>query len=219
MKIVVFYTNHWFIRKNSSAMAYKKFTLNLLRERYGLENRQKQLFSDEITPLNPSDWLLQSLAMGGKNPIKSEKARSEMIVTPILLELKKQNNDYFTIYSGETLEADREEGFTGECDFILSKNTQSFTISYPIFALIEAKRHDFDLGIDQCAAQMYGSLRYNQKFNQELPFIYGCVTTADEWLFLKLEKNTIYVDSKKYFLNELPKLLGVFQQIIASYKE
>ncbi len=198
-------------------MSYQKFTLESLKEKFGLGNRQQNLF-EQIVSVKPSDWLIETLAMGRKNPIKSEKAKSEMIVTPILLELKKRSNDYFTIFSGDTLEGNKAAGLTGECDFILSKNTQSFTISYPIFALIEAKRNDFDLGINQCAAQMYGAYLYNQKFQQEIPFVYGCITTADEWLFLKLENGTFYIDSEKYFLNDLPKILGIFQFIIDQYK-
>lgn len=198
-------------------MSYKKFTLELLKEKFGLENSQQNLF-DNIVPIKGSVWLTETLTMGRKNPIRSEKAKSELIVTPILLELKNINNDYFTIYSGDTLEADKNLGLTGECDFILSKNTQSFTISYPIFALIEAKRNDFDLGIDQCAAQMYGAYLYNKKFNQAIPALYGCVTSADEWLFLKLENNTFYIDKEKYFIKEIEVILGILQFIVNQYK-
>jgi hypothetical protein len=198
-------------------MAYKKFTLESLKEKFGLENLQKNLF-DNIMPIKGSQWLTDTLAMGRKNPIKSEKAKSEMVVTPILLELKNRNDDDFTIYSGDNLEGNKELGLTGECDFILSKNTHSFTISYPIFALIEAKRNDFDLGIDQCAAQMYGAYLYNKKFKQNVPIIYGCVTTADEWLFLRLENNIIFIDTEKYFIKEIEILLGILQFIVSQYK-
>lgn len=198
-------------------MSYQKFTLETLKEQFGLDNKQQNLFVN-IAPVKSSNWLSEALVMGRKNPIKSEKAKSEMIITPILLEMKKQNNDFFTIYSGDTLEVDKSLGLTGECDFIISKNTQSFTISYPIFALIEAKRNDFDLGIDQCTAQMYGAWLYNQKYNQNIPFIYGCVTTADEWLFIKLEKNVFYIDMEKYFIKELETILGILQYIINQFK-
>ncbi len=47
--------------------------------------------------------------------------------------------------------------------------------------------------------------------------IYGAVTNAYEWVFLKLEGNTVFVDKKRYYLNELPKLLGVLQFITNQY--
>jgi hypothetical protein len=199
-------------------MAYQDFTLELLKEKFGLGNQQRNLF-DHIVPIKGSNWLAETLAMGKKNPIKSEKAKSEMIITPILLEMKNRNDDYFTIYSGDTLEGDKSLGLKGKCDFIISKNTHSFTISYPIFALIEAKRNDFDLGIDQCAAQMYGAWLYNQRSGQDVPFVYGCVTTADEWLFLRLENNVFWIDTEKYFINQLETILGILQHIIDQYKE
>jgi hypothetical protein len=198
-------------------MAYKNFTLEDLKAKFNLQERQEKLFSNVI-PVPYSVWLTETLAMSTSNPIKSEKARSEMIITPILLELKKQNNDFFTIHSGDTLDAHKAVGLSGECDFILAKNTQSFTINFPIFALIEAKRQDFELGINQCTAQMYGAWLYNQKRKQPLPFLFGCVTTADEWQFIKFENDTFLIDKDKYFINDLPTILGVFQNIINFYK-
>jgi hypothetical protein len=44
--------------------------------------------------------------------------------------------------------------------------------------------------------------------------IYGAVTNAFEWVFLKLEGDTVYIDHNRYYLNELPKILGVFQYVI-----
>lgn len=199
-------------------MAYKNFTLEDLKTKFNLQERQEKLFSN-IIPLSYSAWLSETLAMGTSNPIKSEKARSEMIITPILLELKKQNNDFFTIHSGDTLEGNKSVGLSGECDFILAKNTQSFTINFPIFALIEAKRQDFELGINQCTAQMYGAWLYNIKRKQTLPLLYGCVTTADEWQFIKFENDTFLIDKDKYFINDLPTILGIFQFIIDQYKQ
>lgn len=199
-------------------MAYKNFTLEKLKTDFGLQERQEQLFKT-VVPLSYTTWLAETLAMGRSNPIKSEKARSEMIITPILLELKKRNNDFFTIHSGDTLDANKSVGLSGECDFILAKNTQSFSINFPIFILIEAKRQDFELGINQCTAQMYGAWIYNQKHKHNLPCIYGCVTTADEWQFIKFENNTFLIDKDKYFIKELETILGIFQQIIDFYKQ
>jgi len=199
-------------------MAYKNFTLTQLKTDFNLQERQENLFSN-ILPISCSAWLTETLAMGRDNAIKSEKARSEMIITPILLELKKQHNDFFTIHSGDTLDGNKAVGLSGECDFILAKNTQSFSINFPIFTLIEAKRQDFELGINQCTAQMYGAWLYNQKHKHTLPCLYGCVTTADEWQFIKFENDTFLIDKEKYFIKELEVILGIFQQIIDFYKQ
>ena len=134
---------------------------------------------------------------------------------PILIELRNRNAKYFTIYSGEMLNIDEE--LKGECDFILSKDTGSFEINAPIMQLVEAKRNDIENGIAQCAAQMIGAQKYNAQRKYITNEIYGCVTTGDDWLFMRLEKN-LEIDTKKYYLGNLAELLGVFQKIIDTFK-
>ena len=152
-------------------------------------------------------------------PMKSEKARSEIIVFPILLELRNLHNKFFTIYSGDTLNVDAERGLRGECDFIIAKDTGSFNVDAPILQLVEAKRDNIELGIPQCAAQMIGANLYNKQKGTELQKIYGCVTTGDNWQFMKLENNEIQIDTKKYYLGNVSELLGIFQNIIDYYKK
>ena len=150
-------------------------------------------------------------------PIKSEKARSEWIVVPILKELRTRNSKFFTIYSGDMLVGDKEAGLQGECDFILSKDTKSYEISIPIFQIVEAKRNDLDEGIKQCCAQLVGARKYNEKKGITTEKLYGCTTTGDVWQFIEYS-DKLYIDDKKYYLGEISELLGVFQSIIDYYK-
>ncbi len=197
-------------------MSYSDFTLTELKTRFGIDNKISPLFP-KIYPIEPSDWLKDMLLKASLLPLRSEKSKSEMIVFPLLLELRNRNNNYITIYSGDNLSADEGNGLKGECDFIITQDTGSYEINYPIIQIVEAKKHDIDIGIPQCAAQMLGAKVYNEKHNVNIDFIYGCVTTGDEWLFLKLEKDII-IDRHKYYLNEPDVLLSVFQYIIDEYK-
>ena len=199
-------------------MAYTNFSLYDLRTRFGIKDQVVKLFSD-IVPISMSDWLLDTLAITRQIPLSSEKAKSELIVMPILLEVRKQNNNFFTIFSGENLNVDSDLGLAGECDFIITKDTRAFAIDAPIISVVEAKRDDLEYGVIQCAAQMVGIQAFNKKYNYPLETIYGCTTTADEWQFLKLTGNQLLIDSDKYFINEIEIVLGVFQQIIDYYKE
>lgn len=200
------------------AKTYSNYTLQDIATQFSIVNKRQMLFSD-VESVESSDWLKNSLQIAQELPIKSEKARSELIVTPILLELRNRNEKFFTIYSGDTLNADEEKGLKGECDFILAKDTGSFDINIPIIQVVEAKKNDIEIGIPQCAAQMVGANVFNQKKGVELPAIYGCVTTGDDWLFMKLEGSQILIDIKKYYLGDVPELLGVFQYIISFYRE
>lgn len=197
-------------------MAYIDCTLSDLAEKYGITNHIKQLFN-HTTPVEPSSWLLNLLQIAQELPIRSPKAKSELIVMPILIELRNRNQKYFTIYSGDNLNVD--DKLKGECDFILSKDTGSFEINLPIIQLVEAKKNDIDIGIPQCAAQMLGAKKYNQKRGDNtINTIYGCVTTGDDWLFMRLNEK-LEIDTKKYYLGNLPELLGVFQHIVDFFKQ
>lgn len=166
-----------------------------------------------------SDWLRDTLAMTQRMPLSSEKAKSELIVTPILLELRKRNDNFFTVYSGEVLNVDATLGLAGECDFILTRDTHSFAISAPIISVVEAKRDDLELGVVQCAAQMVGIQRFNEKYGQPVETIYGCATTADSWQFLSLSGQQLLIDHDKYFISDVEMVLGVFQRVVDYYKE
>lgn len=198
-------------------MAYGDFTLRKIQEKFGISNSVEKIFT-HFEPIESSDWLKKTLEIAAKLPNRSEKAKSETIVMPILLELRERNNDFFTVYSGENLNADIEMGLNGECDFILTKDTHTFDINIPIVQIVEAKKNDIDLGVPQCAAQMVGAKVFNEKYGTPLEYIYGCVTTGNEWKFLKLN-NDLTIDTRIYYLNELGELLAVFQNIIDYYKE
>ena len=198
-------------------MAYGDFTLDEIEERFGIKNRVANLFT-ALTPMEPSNFLAEMFSNVRGLTLRSEKSKSEAIVFPLLLELRQRNDDFFTIYSGENLAADEARGLKGECDFILAKDVHSYSINYPILQVVEAKKNDLDLGVPQCAAQMVGAKVFNEKKGVRLDKIYGCVTTGDEWLFMKLEGD-LYIDERKYYLNEINELLAVFQSIIDYYKE
>ena len=197
-------------------MAYTDFTLETIEEKFGIKNREIRLFG-AIGSIEPSAKLKDDLEEANTYPLRTEKAKSELLVMPVLKELRRISSRYFTIYSGEVLNADAANGLNGECDFILAKDIGSYSINYPILQLVEAKKNDIDLGIPQCAAQMVGAKVFNQKKGVEPEMIYGCVTTGDEWLFMRLGKD-IEIDSQTYYLNQLPEILGVFQHIIDYYK-
>jgi hypothetical protein len=197
-------------------MSYKKFTLEKLKNQFQLEIHKQTLFSD-IAPLTQSPWLIETLALAKIIAVNSEKAKSELIIMPILAEITKRNINRVSLYSGMVLNADSKQGLNGECDFIFSNKPHSYFLESPIFALVEAKNDNIDLGLAQCIAQMLGAVVFNQKHDIAMPCIYGCVTNSDVWQFLKLENDGIIMDDKRYYLDNVEQLLGLFQHIINFY--
>ncbi len=201
-------------------MAYSDFSLDRVKKAFGLREQSVRLFSD-ISTLKPSSWLEETLSYSLKLALasSSEKARSEFIIAPILIELERINQHKISIYSGENLDVDEAKGLKGECDFILSKGSISLTMQSPILSLVEAKKSDIKGGLGQCIAQMLGAQRFNEIEGSPISGIYGCVTTGEDWQFLKLEGDRVFVDDRRYYINELDKLLGIFQSIVDSYDE
>ena len=196
-------------------MAYSNFKLKDIERIAHLKEVVTNLFST-VTPLNPSDWLKETLSKSSHLLPKSEKSRSELLIMPLLLEILDYNNYSFTIFSGESLDADMARGLNGECDFILSKGEKSYTIQSPIFALVEAKQNIIENSLGQCVAQMVGARIFNETDGNKVDIIYGCVSNGTEWQFLKLENDTIYIDDKLYFFNELSTILGILNTIVKS---
>jgi hypothetical protein len=201
-------------------MAYIDFSLTSVKKAFNLTVQSINLFPN-VGNLELTNWLKETLEFSIKIALSSssEKARSEFIIAPILLELEKRNFDEFSIFSGEKLDVDEEKGLKGECDFILSKGAISLTLQAPIFLLVEAKKNDIKEGLGQCIAQMIGASLFNNKEGNSINFIYGCVTTGEDWQFLKLQDNNIYMNNKRYYLSEINQLLWIFQHIIDSYKQ
>ena len=203
-------------------MSFKSITLKDLKEQFGIAIKQGFIFQNvEIAPVEPSEFLHKQLKIADRLPLRSEKAKSEFVVAPVLVEVQNITDRFITIYSGEVLQAAPDDGLVGECDFLLVKASDSYLLDMPILTVVEAKRENIEWGIQQCAAQLYGAFIYNQQnSNLELERLYGCVTTGREWQFLMLEnRRTIWIDPNVYSMENLPKILGIFQHIIAYYRK
>ncbi|WP_291723335.1 hypothetical protein [Bernardetia sp.] len=196
-------------------MPYTQFNARELSKKFGIQFKAEQLFDTGKTPMvQATDWLSQAIEKAIKVGFSSEKSRSERIVSPILMELSLMNDERFTIYSGMNLNVDETTGLNGECDFMLSfSKIQDFVVA-PIFAITEAKKQDIESGTIQCAAQLIAANLLNKEEGYNFKTLYGCSTTGTEWRFLKLENNVVTLDTERYFITNLPKLLSVLQFII-----
>ncbi len=195
---------------------YSSFSLKSVKTKFGLKTKKQILFPNHLL-IPPSDWLVSTLERSDLFTTNSEKSRSEWLVSPILFELKANNKDKLAILSGENLDIDKDLGLTGECDFIFLNNPDAVIVESPIFCMIEAERNDISGGMGQCVGQMIGARMLNEQDDIHFTAIYGCVTTGQEWQFLKLNDNTVTIHPKLYFFNDIPRLLGIFQAIIDEF--
>lgn len=193
---------------------YKNLKQSL--EKLELEEINENLFP-KITLVAPSEWLKQSLILAKRLPLTNEKSKSERIISPILMEIAVEFEEKFTMFSGQDLTVDTSRDLADECDFFFAKHPRKSVMQAPVVTFVEAKDENFEYAQAQCTAQMYASMIYNEQKGKPVPYIHGCAVTGDVWKFLKLEKGNIILDTENYYLNELPKILGVFHQILNSF--
>ena len=194
-------------------MAYSHFTYDKIRRELGIQDLPRRLFGD-LKPVEPSPWLRETLAKAEMLAYFSEKSRSEAVIFPILLEIWEQNNRSFAVYSGADLDAEASKGLSGECDFILGKGHQKMELDAPLFCMVEAKDQDMKKAIPQCIAQMEGARIFNEVRNMPILAIWGCVTTGEVWLFMKLVQKVVYIDTHRYQSAQLHEVLGALQRVL-----
>lgn len=195
-------------------MAYADFSLESLRSSFGIGIEQAPLFP-EARPIAVPAWLRETLDKGATIALGSEKARSEFIIAPILLALRDLAEGHISIYSGQRLDGDANVGLSGECDFIIAATPPLPILQAPLLSVVEAKKNDIESGLGQCAAQMLGAQRFNKRDNANIEILYGCVTTGEAWQFLKFHGTQLTIDSERYYINELPSVLGVLHAMVA----
>ena len=194
-------------------MAYSDFTLDRLTTSFGVDFQGAKLFA-QAAPVEPTAWLTETIGLATEIGYGSEKSRSERLVSPVLLELARRNNYQFAIISGGNLDVDPALGLNGECDFVFTLTHLQDFIKAPVFCITEAKKQDTDQGIIQCAAQLIGASRLNEREKKHIPALYGCSTTGVEWRFLRFENQIFILDEARYLINDLPRLLGALQYVI-----
>ena len=197
-------------------MAYSNFTLETVREEFQLETIESANIFADIEPVSPSEALIAELAKKVQLAvaIRTEKARSELIVTNVLVELREQFNRRISLFSGIDFSVDAEKGLTGTCDFLISLSPEQFYLEAPVIVLVEAKNADPTLGIGQCVAEMLAAQYFNQQKGNSISCVYGATTTGTEWLFLKLEGQQLYIDMSVYAIERCDKILGILSSMV-----
>lgn len=197
-------------------MAYSDFTLKRVKSELNIKIiEDKSLFSD-VEAVDISDYLKETLKRNHPLAlaINTEKARSELLIINILLEVKEQSDNKISLFSGIDFNVDKERGLSGFCDFILSKSPEQLYLDAPVVTITEAKNENIISGLGQCIAEMAAAAIYNEKENNPLSCICGAVTTGDEWKFVKLVKDMAYIDSDMYYISDIGKIVGILVEMI-----
>jgi len=181
------------------AKALKAFSLSV----------QEHRFFPAIPPIQPSivlrEFLEETLPAVSSG---SEKARSEGIIYPMLVEVRKLLDRQVSVFSGEDFTVDETQGLNGLVDFLVSRSPILSTIQSPVAVIVEAKKGDITSGLGQCIAEMVAAQIFNHQNEQPISVIYGSVSNGLQWRFLKLEGYIVTIDRTDYPLPPVDQILG-----------
>ena len=204
-------------------MAYNNFTLETVTHQFEL-NLIDLPFCESLPTADPQPEFLtifkQWLPLAQR--AKSEKAKSELLISPILTEVRRLTHERVQLFSGEEFNVDsptgtlceRERGLNGFCDFLLSRSIAPYLVEAPVLMLVEAKKGELDVGLGQCIAEMLAAQLFNQSEGKAIPVIYGCVTSGKLWQFLKLEGKNVTIDVNEYSVTPVERILGILKWMI-----
>jgi hypothetical protein len=196
-------------------MSYTDFSLEKVEKVLGVMVQPDDLFG-HLTPLPVPDWLREVLTKAMELALVSEKARSEFIVSPILLASRQLSHNAIAIYSGQRLDVEPEQGLVGECDFILALSPPVPVLRSPLVTIVEAKKNDIEMGLGQCIAQMVGARIFNEREGHPVETVYGCVTTGEAWQYLRLEGPVVSIERRRYYIDNVGLVLAAWQAVIAA---
>jgi hypothetical protein len=204
--------------RDKRQICYATFTLQEIKARFGLKLEEKvDLFSAIPEAMVGAalqemlrDYVPLALA------VNTEKARSELIVVPILTELWKRMERGISLFSGSDFTVDAEQGLNGACDFLISRSAEQLYITAPVVVLVEAKNESIKAGLAQGIAEMIAARLFNEQQGNTITTVYGGVTTGSIWKFLKLAGDTAFIDVLEYHISQPGKILGILMHMVST---
>ncbi len=198
-------------------MAYSDFDLLTVQERFGLTLVEDIDLFAAVTEMVPgerlrlmlAEWAPAALAMN------TEKARSEMITAPILMDAVGRIGRRVRLFSGMAFDVDKERGLNGTCDFILTRSPEHYFIARPVAAVVEAKREDLIAGLGQCAAALVAAQIFNERSREGIGGpLYGAASSGNLWRFMRLDGDQLIIDGPEYHLDRVGKILGILTAVV-----
>src|SRR5438132_1599696 len=118
-------------------MAFSDFDLRATRERFGLTVDERGDHFSTVPALAVPARLQEVLDAWAPAAVamNTEKARSEMIIAPILMTAVQLAKPPVTLFSGVAFDVDRERGLNGACDYLLTRSEERYYVTHPVVAV------------------------------------------------------------------------------------
>ena len=197
-------------------MSYRDFRLVDVVNQFHLQVNESIGLFEQTEPVTPSAHLLETLRFNLPlaSTLGTEKARSELLIAPVLVEIKRVHRPDVSFFSGIELTVDPAVGLAGVCDFLLSLSPEQMYLRAPVITLVEAKSESLREGMGQCVAEMIAADRFNEAEGNVIPVVHGAVTTGTAWKFLRKRGAVIEIDLNEYALAQPERILGILLSML-----
>ena len=192
-------------------MAYSEFTVPKVKQDFGIQLDEKGNHFSKLEPIKVSQHLQVQLDEGVPlaSMMNTEKARSEQIISPVLMEARRQAGCSVSIFSGVDFNVDPDHGLKGVCDFLLSLSDEQLSVECPVVAVAESKNDNVVSGYGQCLAEMVAVKLFNENRGEKGRTVFGIATTGINWKFMKLTGNAAFLDSVDYHISQVDRIVGI----------
>ena len=192
-------------------MSYSSFRLADLMDQFDLILEDRTDLFEDVMEIKPSDRCKLDLTENVPLAIaiNTEKARSELIILPVLLELRRYFDRQISLFSGVEFAIAPEQGLTGFCDFLVSADPEQLLVRAPVAIGVEAKNGNVPSGLGQCAAELVAAQLFNERSGNGITSVLGVVTTGTAWQFLRLSGRNLAIDLREYSIERVGKVLGI----------
>ena len=196
-------------------MAYSDFTIEKVNQDFHLRVTATA-FLGQVAAVQPSGWLVESLRRGADlaRIMGTEKAKSELIIMPVLVEIHELFRDQISLFSGKTFNFDASLGLNGICDYLITRSPGQIVIESPVVVVVEAKQGDLNSGWGQCVAEMVAAQKLNEMSQKSISAVYGVVTNGTLWQFLRIQGDRVSIEPQEYSLMPVDNILGILKKII-----
>ncbi|AUB39737.1 Endonuclease, Uma2 family [Nostoc flagelliforme CCNUN1] len=127
---------------------YSDFTLDRVRKTFGLTISDKIDIFASVHEVECPTLLAEVLRENVPLALASntKKSRSEMIIAPILIAVRKYLNNQISLFSDIDFTVDSAQGLNGNCDFIISRLPELLILNTPVVTIVEAQKENLNAG-------------------------------------------------------------------------
>lgn len=197
-------------------MSYHSISLLALHQDFKLTIKQQNLSNSyQIEPITPSDKLIKIVKQSNKTTITTEKELLDYIMLPILSEVETNSEGHLYLFPNKKVSIGNTPDLMGKIDFVFARVINTLDVELPFLCVVSAVLYKgIDKAIAQIAIQMLAIQAHNQTNRYKLPIVYGVIVYRRTWTVLQLFRRQLTIDTKKYAVDDLSSILGLFQRIL-----